>query len=119
MLETDETDAPLNALKLLLSHIVTGDAGRKKSIGEFVTMASLNPLEPEIRDTLARYGLALSGGYLYVAADHPQTKYLFRANGITGHYGLLSLIAGSETGEIYMFGTVKSRAVKIPINIFM
>jgi hypothetical protein len=52
---------------------------------------------------------------LWVSSNHPLLMKLFKEVGITGHYGLLSLLEGAEAGQMTRFGGHQSRAVKIPL----
>jgi putative DNA primase/helicase len=109
-----ETDASLNAVKTILSHLIT-DSGTKKSIGEMVLKAIGNGMFVEgDTDFIERYGVSVDDNYLYIAGDHPQTKYIFSHYGITGHHGLLGLIDGSETVQGKKFGAVRCKSIRIP-----
>lgn len=111
----DETDSSVNALKILFSHLIQHD-GVRYSIGEKV-MHALDPTHQGApQPLLQRYGLLVKDEHLYIASDHPQTKHLFQQHGITGHYGLLALMEGAETGFQTEFGSITSKSVRVPIR---
>jgi hypothetical protein len=117
--EQSETDASLNAIKILLSHLVQ-DNGVRKSLGEQVLDVTQDMFTGGTDQVfINRYGLAVEDNHLFIAGDHPQTKEIFSRYGITGHYGLISLFKTAKQVDSMAFGAIRSKAVKIPIPEIM
>lgn len=116
--EKDETDSPKNTLNALLSCIIKDDSNKNLSIGEIIEETGQPELLGNRCTLLYRYGLAIKDNTLWVSSTHPQTKNLFRYNGISGHYGLLSLIKGVIFDKV-KFGTFSTKAVGIPLDLIL
>lgn len=117
--DKSESNVPQTAMNILYSFLLR-DGVYGKSVGEHITFVLSNPAGFEKADLsislLNRYGLAVKDKALYVSSNHPLLVKMFKEAGITGHYGLLSLIEGAEPSAMVRFGRHQSRAVKIPLD---
>jgi putative DNA primase/helicase len=113
-----ESNVPQTVLNLLYSFLLR-DGVMAKSVGEHIEIMRM--ILPGFESTdasaiiLKRYGLMYKDKALWVSSNHPLLVKLFKEAGITGHYGLLSLLEGAEPGHRAWFGMHQSRALKIPL----
>jgi len=118
VVDKSESNVPQTALNMLFSFIVQ-DGMDRRSVGEHIEMVGNVMPGFETADAsakiLKRYGMMVREGFLYVSSNHPLLSKLFKETGITGHYGLLSLLEGAEAVPTVRFGMHISRAVKIPL----
>lgn len=118
VVDKSESNVPQTALNMLYSFILQ-DGMKRMSVGEHTELiGNVMPgfeSSDESAKMLKRYGMMVREGFLLVSSNHPSLVKMFKEAGITGHYGLLSLIEGAEAGSMARFGMHQSRAVKIPL----
>lgn len=119
VVDRSESNVPQTALNILFSFLLR-DGVYAKSVGEHVATVLREPggfeKSDAAADVLKRYGLIVKDKALFVSSNHPLLTKMFKDAGITGHYGLLSLIEGAEASLKTRFGMHQSRAVKIPLE---
>lgn|GEM_PF-6245444 len=113
--DRSEANVAMNALQSLLSHIVRED-GKSQSIYDLVQRArSYNNYTDSTaaKMTLMHYGVRVDDGMLCISSNHTQTKQIFREYGVSGHYGLLSLLPGTKK-VVKRFGALVGMSICIP-----
>lgn len=116
--DRSEANVPQTALNNLYSFLLQ-DGVVRRSVWEFIEQANtvVSGFAPKDNAdaVLRRYGLFVKDNNLYVSSNHPLLVRMFKEVGVTGHYGLLSLVEGAEAGITARFGGHRSKAVRIPI----
>ncbi len=114
-----ESNVPQAALSQLFSFLLR-DGVQAKTVWEHIEVLRLKI--PGFEDSdgssaiMKRYGLLYKDKALWVSSNHPLLVKLFKEVGITGHYGLLSLMEGAERADkTVRFGGHVSSAVRIPL----
>lgn len=118
MADRAESNVPQAALNILYSFLLQ-DGMARRSVWEHVEICNAVSVGFETRDNseriLKRFGMVVKDKHLFISSNQPQLAKMFKEAGITGHYGLLSLIEGAESGITVRFGGHVSKAVRIPI----
>jgi hypothetical protein len=116
--DKSESNVPQTALNHLFSFLLR-DGMSARTVWEHLEVLRAKMPGFEAADAsgslLKRYGMLYKDKALWVSSNHPLLMKLFKEVGITGHYGLLSLLEGAEAGQMTRFGGHQSRAVKIPL----
>ncbi len=118
--EKTGTSIPSKALAAILGHIPTGQS---KSLGELAVLATGDdPTGWEDKQNagpvLARYGLKVTDGAVFISSNHPQAERIFKDAGFPSHYNLLARIEGATKGHSVRFGHHSSKAVRVPLTMF-
>lgn len=114
--ETDENDCIIHIGGTVMKIQIEKDY-MDRSIGEFIEMARNEIGTGPVKKALKRFGIEIDDNFLYVAITHPELTKIYKGTKweSAGWKNSLCRLKGAELTGAKRFGSVISRAIKIPL----